>query len=47
MGVTDKMGIDAVAKPSLAEFAPINKIPADVMRRIDLEDYVPKGFLDR
>jgi 2,5-furandicarboxylate decarboxylase 1 len=40
VGVTDKMGIDATAKPSLDEFAPKNKIPADVMARIKLEDYI-------
>jgi len=45
VGVTDKMGIDATAKPSLKEFAPINKIPPEVMKRINLEDYVPEEFL--
>jgi UbiD family decarboxylase len=40
VGVTDKMGIDATAKPSLDKFAPKNKIPADVMERIKLEDFI-------
>jgi 2,5-furandicarboxylate decarboxylase 1 len=40
VGVTDKMGIDATAKPSLDKFAPKNKIPADVMARIKLEDFI-------
>jgi len=39
-GVTDKMGIDATAKPSLEDFAPMNKIPKEVMERIKLEDYL-------
>ena len=47
MGVTDKMGIDATAKPSLDKFAPINKIPQDVMKRIRLEDYVSSAFLNQ
>jgi hypothetical protein len=34
------MGIDATAKPSLDKFAPKNKIPADVMERIKLEDFI-------
>jgi 2,5-furandicarboxylate decarboxylase 1 len=40
VGVTDKMGIDATAKPDLNNFAPKNKIPAEVMERIKLEDYI-------
>jgi 2,5-furandicarboxylate decarboxylase 1 len=39
-GVVDKMGIDATAKPSLDKFAPVNFVPAEVMERIRLEDYV-------
>jgi len=44
VGVTDKMGIDATAKPNLDQFAPINKVPREVMERIRLEDYVGKDF---
>lgn len=40
LGVTDKMGIDATAKPSLENFSPINTIPREVMDRIKLDDYV-------
>jgi 2,5-furandicarboxylate decarboxylase 1 len=40
LGVTDKMGIDATAKPSLEKFSPINAVPQEVMDRIKLEDYV-------
>lgn len=40
VGITDKMGIDATAKPSLNDFAPMNRIPREVMERIRLEDYV-------
>jgi len=40
MGVTDKMGIDATAKPNLNDFAPMNTIPEEVMKRIKLEDYI-------
>jgi len=43
-GVTDKMGIDATAKPNLDQFAPINQVPREVMERIKLEDYVGKDF---
>jgi UbiD family decarboxylase len=45
MGVTDKMGIDATAKPDLKNFAPMNKIPREVMERINLSDYVSAEFL--
>jgi len=44
LGVTDKMGIDATAKPSLETFSPVNTVPPEVMDRIKLEDYVG-GFL--
>lgn len=43
-GVVDKMGIDATAKPSLEEFAPLNQVPPEVMERIRLQDYLgPRG----
>lgn len=38
--VSDKVGIDATAKPSLEIFAAKPKVPAEVMERIDLEDYI-------
>ena len=38
---SDKMGIDATAKPSLAIFAAKPKVPKEVMDRIRLEDFVP------
>ena len=38
---SDKVGIDATAKPSLAIFAKKPKVPKDVMERIKLEDFVP------
>ena len=40
LGVVDKMGIDATAKPSLDRFSPINTVPQEVMDRIKLEDYI-------
>jgi UbiD family decarboxylase len=40
LGVVDKMGIDATAKPNLDRFAPKNRIPREVMERIKLEDYI-------
>jgi 2,5-furandicarboxylate decarboxylase 1 len=41
--VSDKVGIDATAKPSLEIFAAKPKVPAEVMERIDLEDYIGKN----
>ena len=40
--ISDKVGIDATAKPSLEIFADKPKVPAEVMERINLEDYVGK-----
>jgi UbiD family decarboxylase len=40
LGVVDKMGIDATAKPSLERFAPVNTVPQEVLDRIKLEDYI-------
>jgi hypothetical protein len=37
------VGIDATAKPSLEIFAAKPKVPAEVMERIDLEDYIGKN----
>ena len=34
------VGIDATAKPSLKKFAAKPKVPAEVMERINLEDFV-------
>ena len=36
-GYTAKWGVDATAKPSLAEYTPRNRIPQDVLDRIDLD----------
>ena len=36
-GYTAKWGVDATAKPSLAEYTPRNLIPRDVLERIDLD----------
>lgn len=38
---SDKVGIDATAKPSLAIFAAKPRVPKEVMDRIKLEDFVP------
>jgi UbiD family decarboxylase len=43
MGVVDKMGIDATAKPDLDRFPPKNRIPKEVMERINLKDYIEEG----
>ncbi len=43
IGVVDKMGIDATAKPSLDRFSTLNKVPQEAMDRIKLEDYI-EGF---
>ena len=34
-GITAKIGIDATAKPSLGEYAPRNRVPQEVMERIE------------
>ena len=39
-GVVTKMGIDATAKPSLSSFPKRNKVPREVLDRLDLADYV-------
>ena len=36
-GYTAKWGVDATAKPSLAGYTPRNRIPRDVLERIDLD----------
>jgi len=41
--ISDKVGIDATAKPSLEIFAAKPKVPAEVMDRINLEDYIGKN----
>ncbi len=38
--VSDKVGVDATAKPSLDIFAAKPKVPKEVMDRIHLEDYI-------
>jgi len=37
---SDKVGVDATAKPSLETFAAKAKVPEEVMERINLEDFV-------
>ncbi|MFQ5684001.1 MAG: UbiD family decarboxylase [Candidatus Binatia bacterium] len=39
-GVVTKMGIDATAKPSLSSFPKRNKVPPEVMNRLDLAAYL-------
>ncbi len=39
-GVVTKLGIDATAKPSLSAFAKRNKVPKEVMDRLQLDAYV-------
>ena len=39
-GVITKMGIDATAKPSLSSFPKRNKVPQEVMDRLELESYL-------
>ncbi|MFQ5916370.1 MAG: UbiD family decarboxylase [Candidatus Binatia bacterium] len=39
-GVVTKMGIDATAKPSLTSFPKRNKVPEEVMDRLNLEGYL-------
>ncbi len=39
-GVVTKMGIDATAKPSLSAFPRRNKVPQEVLDRLQLEKYV-------
>ena len=40
-GYTAKWGVDATAKPSLARYTPRHRMPAEVMKRLDLKDYLP------
>ena len=39
-GVVTKMGIDATAKPVLSSYPKRNKVPQEVMDRLNLGDYV-------
>jgi UbiD family decarboxylase len=39
-GLTSRMGIDATASPSLAEFTPRHQIPKDILDRIKPEEYL-------
>ncbi|MDA2933421.1 UbiD family decarboxylase [Acidobacteria bacterium AH-259-D05] len=41
--ISDKVGVDATAKPSLEIFAAKPRVPEEVMERINLEDYIGKG----
>jgi len=38
--VVTKMGIDATAKPSLSAFPRRNKVPQEVLDRLQLENYL-------
>jgi UbiD family decarboxylase len=40
-GYTGKWGVDATAKPSLERYTPRHRLPAAVMQRLDLKDYLP------
>jgi len=40
-GYTAKWGVDATAKPSLAAYTPRHRVPPEVLRRLDLKDFVP------
>lgn len=41
-GVTCKWGLDATAKPDLASFAPRNRVPEEVVARLDLDRLLGK-----
>jgi 2,5-furandicarboxylate decarboxylase 1 len=41
-GVLTKVGIDATAKPSRRDMPPVAKLPDEVMKRIRLEDFIPR-----
>jgi 2,5-furandicarboxylate decarboxylase 1 len=38
-GYTSKWGVDATAKPSLANFTPRHRVPSEVWQRINLKDF--------
>ena len=40
-GVLTKVGVDATAKPFRKDFPPVAKLPDEVMKRINLKDYIP------
>jgi UbiD family decarboxylase len=39
-GYSGKWGVDATAKPSLAHYTPRHRVPASVMQRLNLSDYL-------
>ena len=41
-GYTSKWGVDATAKPSLANFTPRHRVPKEVWQRINLKDFTGK-----
>ena len=41
-GYTSKWGVDATAKPSLANFTPRHRVPKEVWQRINLRDFTGK-----
>jgi 2,5-furandicarboxylate decarboxylase 1 len=40
-GYTAKWGVDATAKPSLDAYTPRHRVPPDVLRRLDLDRFLP------
>ncbi len=44
-GNTSKWGVDATAKPRLDHYTPRHRVPKDVSARLDLNDFVPAGWL--
>jgi 2,5-furandicarboxylate decarboxylase 1 len=41
-GYTSKWGVDATAKPSLADYTPRHRVPREVWQRINLKDFTGK-----
>ena len=39
-GVVTKVGIDATAKPFRKDYPPVAVVPDDVMKRINLKDFI-------
>jgi UbiD family decarboxylase len=40
-GYTAKWGVDATAKPSLAAYTPRHRVPPEILKRLDLKNYLP------
>jgi 3-polyprenyl-4-hydroxybenzoate decarboxylase len=41
-GYSGKWGVDATAKPSLERYTPRHRIPESVLRRLNLDEYLPR-----